>query len=101
MTLNVKQILSLGIAVVFLGGTVFLLYGFFTGGAEQISPDAPPITQGSTTERANLLPYGSSLDFSAIEKYDDGAVQPFQYPAVNPGDVGVSAGDLVKSTAAE
>ncbi len=101
MKLNVKQILSLGISVVFLGATVFLIYGFFTGKTAEVSPNLPTDLTKAGGERANLLPYGSTLEFDSIQRYNDGSVQPFQYPVVNSGEVGVSTGDLVKATSSQ
>jgi hypothetical protein len=63
------------------------------GSPAQIVGQTPP----ATTPRANnqILPYGTSLDFGPVKKYNSQA-KLFAYPKVNPDSVGVSLQDLLK-----
>jgi hypothetical protein len=91
MKLNFKQGISLGISLVFLAATAFLLYNYF--GSNAVS--TPPVVVQSEPVKG-LLPHGATLQFDVLKQYNGGNIQPFPYPEVSPGEVGISVLDLVK-----
>ncbi len=77
------------------GAAGIILYrGFFAhGGPSGQAVSAPAIVSGKAGEK--ILPYGGSLDFSLIKKFN-GGTKFFNYPILSPDAVKVQLQDLVK-----
>ncbi len=108
--MHTKQIISLSISIIFFAATGWLLFSYFSGdkASSPVAPVAGTIAPGALNSGAahgssasRLLPYGSSLDFGVIDKYNGGNIQPFAYPVVTDGEVGASATDLFKRSASQ
>jgi hypothetical protein len=91
--MHIKQIVSLFISLVFFAATGWLIYNQFSG---RSTPPELTKTNEVTAPGARLLPLGSSLDFSVINSYNGGVIQPFPYPVVQENEVSVQKSDLIK-----
>jgi hypothetical protein len=103
--MHTKQILSLSISIIFFAATGWLLFSHFSADkpSAPVAPLAGVVIPGAPgeTNAPRLLPLGHSLDFNVIQKYNGGDIQPFAYPVVGDGEVGVNPADLFKRAAAQ
>ena len=87
--MKTKDIISLGVIVVAIGGAVVMGYL-----ALQRSAGGKPSTDNGP-QVSIVLPQGRALEFETIEDFNKNKVM-FPYPQVSPVEIGVSPSLLVK-----
>lgn len=86
-----NTILVLVVVALFIASGVVLYRGFSGGGT--VGGAIPDIASGQK-DIVNLLPYGTSLDFSAIKARSTSST-PFVYETVDQNNVGVDIHSLI------
>lgn len=96
--MRIKQFIIIIVVVAALAGAVVFAYLTF------FKDDAPTsLVTGSAIGSDNsavevetaILPYGDSLDFNSVKKFNrTGKI--FQYPATVPGDIGMNLNDIIE-----
>ncbi len=82
-----KQIITILIIIMAVFGAGFLGYKALTS--------TVPDTTDAAVSQSSILPYGTTLQFDAVKKYNkDGKL--FQYPVVTPADIGPDLGSVIR-----
>lgn len=88
-----NTILILVVVVLFVLSGIILYRGLFQGGGDNSVASISSI-QESQKEIVNLLPYGTTLNFDAVEKRTE-ATSTVVYTPVDPNAVGVDMRALI------
>lgn len=89
---NKKNIILVVVILLFVIGTVAVLYGGFSGPSTIIEGD--PDIEGTQKEIVQLLPYGNKLDFEGIKSWDEGSAK-VEFRELDPTSVGVDVRGLI------
>ncbi len=88
--MNNKNIIFIGVIVVALAGAgVFAYISFFGSSSTSTSTIV-----GQTTGTGTILPYGKSLNFETVNKFNETG-RLFQYPQVTPADTGLLLSEII------
>ncbi len=92
--MNLRKIIAICVTVIAFGGAGVLLYMTFLS-----SPKTGPATGGPadqmTEAGAEILPYGTTLNFSTLKKYNKNG-KLFNYPVVTQSDIGSELQNIIK-----
>ncbi len=88
-----KQTIIIIIIVAALAGAgIFAYMSFFSNGSSSLVTFGEDTGAPGTSE---ILPLGSNLNFDQIHKFNKDS-RVFQYPSVNPSEIGPVMGTMVK-----
>jgi len=104
--METKKKVMIAVSVLLLGSAAVLLYRTFSPSHDVAPPTiatptpGTPVASGTPAPSAvgsvgSILPYGRSLNFSAIEQYNS-SHKHIDYPQVSPDEVGVNPQELIK-----
>ena len=109
--MNKKKIIQIAVIVVAFGASGLVLYnGFFKGQPQNIQPPIAAAVPGVGTALGgvpntgaavpaaqsdqDILPVGNSLNFGILQKQNLSPLD-FDYPKLNPADIGIPEGSLI------
>ncbi len=91
-----KNTIFIVVIVVILAAVGYILYYSLFAGKSTNTSLQNGQSNSITSPYGPILPYGNHLDFAAVQKYNTSG-HSFDYPAVNPSDVGTSLNTIIKS----
>lgn len=88
--MNNKNIILIVVVIIALAGAGVFAYISFFGSSTASSPTAT----GQTVGVGTILPYGKSLNFETVNKFNETG-RLFQYPEVTPADAGLLLSEII------